>query len=80
MNNKNSSQGALHFKGKTETRDVIQHFSQLNQDGKSILKGWVTVNEKDQTNLDRTSKKYQELKQENKCSLFTLYETFKIGS
>lgn len=80
MDKKDSPQGALHFKGKTETKDVIQHFSQLNNDGKKILKGWVTVHDKSQTNFDRTSTLYSDLKAEGKCSLFTLYETFKVGS
>ena len=81
MDKKSSSQGALLLKGKTEIQDVIKHFSQLERDKKKILKGWVTIASKqDQLNIDRVSKLFTDLKSEGKCSLFTLYETFKSGS
>ena len=94
MDKLNQKQGALPLRGQTGIQEIIKHFNILKNENKHVLSGWITVKQSDQTgdadnaaesiddqlNIDRYTNHFQELKTQNRCSLFVLYDPIKVGA
>ena len=66
------------MKGKSDVTQVTRHFQNLEREGKNIIRGWaVPENVSDEQNIITMTKHFDELKYQDKCSLFVLYQKHK---